>query len=82
MEWFDPKVQLPEENQLVVFIIDKSVDHYGGSVCAGRARWFHYHDHKVMEFGTWGLGFTQHSIIRWAPLYPPEEFIRKMGEKG
>lgn len=65
-EWISTKDRLPEDGQIVAFIIDESVDYYGGSKCAGRFRYFNYGDRKEPEFGTWGLGGLTAS--HWMPL--------------
>jgi hypothetical protein len=64
--WISVKDRLPEDGQVVAFIIDKSVNYYGGSMCAGRFRYFDYGDIKLPEFGTWGLGGLTAS--HWMPL--------------
>ena len=67
--WISVKDRLPEDGQVVAFIIDKSVNYYGGSMCAGRFRYFDYGDIKLPEFGTWGLSGLPAS--HWMPLPEP-----------
>ena len=64
--WISVKDRLPEDGQVVAFIIDKSVNYYGGSMCAGRFRYFDYGDIKLPKFGTWGYGGLTAS--HWMPL--------------
>ena len=77
-EWISVKDRLPENGQVVAFIVDKSVDYYGGSICAGRAISFDYGPDRVkgMDFSTWGLRFSN-SVSYWMPLPPlPKEANR------
>jgi len=54
MKWISVKDKFPDHNQVVAFIVDPRVDHYGGSICAGHFRWFDYGEGigKKPEFST------------------------------
>ena len=65
-EWISTKDRLPEDGQIVAFVIDPSIDYYGGSVCAGHFRIEKYGDRAHPGFNTWGLGGF--SASHWMPL--------------